>query len=81
LIQIVRAGFEPVLSSFSAIEAMPKALRFPGAAEEPETFDRPRFDPIKGFFNPIVVNAHHLPRPRRSQTREIYGDRLRGLKR
>jgi putative restriction endonuclease len=39
--QIVRAGFEPVLASLSAMETMPNALDLPGAAEEPDTFDRP----------------------------------------
>ena len=38
---IVRTGFEPVLTPASNIEAMPTGLGFPGAAEEPETFDRP----------------------------------------
>lgn len=37
---IVRAGFEPLLAA-SSTEAMPTGFSFPGAAEEPATFDRP----------------------------------------
>lgn len=38
---IVRAGFEPVLAPVPTMEGVAAGTRFPGAAEEPATFDRP----------------------------------------
>jgi putative restriction endonuclease len=63
--QIVRAGFEPVLASLSAMEAMPNALNFPGVAEEPETFDRPVVEQFTSrpfrdaAFSEAVKSAYH----------------------
>jgi putative restriction endonuclease len=62
---IVRAGFEPVLGAAPAIEAVPTAVRSPGASEEPATFDRPIVEQFTSrpfrdaAFSEAVKSAYH----------------------
>jgi putative restriction endonuclease len=62
---IVRAGFEPALAPTPSTEAMASGLSFPGAAEEPATFDRPIVEQFTSrpfrdaAFSEAVKSAYH----------------------